>query len=262
MCYVLLHSFHISTNFKVFPSNGIKKMHILALEPELQAVRFWYVILGRSLKPFVLVSHHNKMWKKSRGWILSEDTVNYVCGGSCVRGVLCRLSYRSAVTMLIMSVVRLDLDMNVLLMCFCISTYCMLRFSSFSSLIHFLSLHSNPLYRLSLLSPSVVFIGPLWPFSVSVLCCLLFSEWSCSSVALPLVSLLLEHSCHQSNSGEHWPNECQDSKKSREASLVFLTHMHTHTHTHHRRLLNGGWLIIMPGMEWMEWHQTLGNQCV
>jgi hypothetical protein len=45
MCYILRHSFHISTNFL---SNGIKNMHILSSGPELLAVRFGYVILGEN----------------------------------------------------------------------------------------------------------------------------------------------------------------------------------------------------------------------
>jgi hypothetical protein len=48
MCSILLHSFHISTSFKVFPFKYMK--HILASGPELQAVRFGYVILGENVK--------------------------------------------------------------------------------------------------------------------------------------------------------------------------------------------------------------------
>ena len=50
MCYILLHSFHISTTSKCFLSNGIKNMDILASGAELQAVRFGYVLLGEHLK--------------------------------------------------------------------------------------------------------------------------------------------------------------------------------------------------------------------
>ena len=42
LCYILLHSFHISINVSV--------SFLLASGPELQAVRFGYVILGENVK--------------------------------------------------------------------------------------------------------------------------------------------------------------------------------------------------------------------
>jgi hypothetical protein len=50
MCYILLHSFHISTNFKVFPFKWYQENAYPTSGPELQAVRFGYVILCENWK--------------------------------------------------------------------------------------------------------------------------------------------------------------------------------------------------------------------
>ena len=54
MCYILLHSYNIFTNFKVFPFKWYQEMHVLASGPELQAVRFGYVILGENWTIFLI----------------------------------------------------------------------------------------------------------------------------------------------------------------------------------------------------------------
>lgn len=115
-------------------------------------------------KPFFIVSHHNKTWK-SQGVEYFLKTPCIMCVGvhvleesCCHTGQLLRCSSCQWCEWI------WTWTCSFLFICFCISMYCMLRFSSFSSLIHFLSLHSNLLYRLSRLSPSVIFIGPPWPF--------------------------------------------------------------------------------------------------
>ena len=50
LCYILLLSFTFPKPSKCFLSNGTKNMHILASGPELQAVMFEYVILGKNRK--------------------------------------------------------------------------------------------------------------------------------------------------------------------------------------------------------------------
>ena len=50
-CVILSYiHFTFPQTSKCFLSNGIKNMHILASGPELQAVRFGYVILGKKKK--------------------------------------------------------------------------------------------------------------------------------------------------------------------------------------------------------------------
>ena len=83
MCYILLH-FSFPQTSMCFLSNGIKNMHILASGPELQAVRFGYVILD-PLSLYCSLSFSHSLGGMDVSVCLVAHTL-IPCMGWCVYG--------------------------------------------------------------------------------------------------------------------------------------------------------------------------------